>query len=140
MMKAAYSLMPRHDGASIVNIVSITAKTGSSGPEDSGYPPYSPSGAHYAASKAGLRNLTQSVSRELAPLGIRCNGVSPGYVGLGMGGTTAGELNDVMVRQIPIGRSATPDDIAAVVSFLISREAAYITGEVVDVDGGWYPD
>ena len=97
--------------------------------------PYSPSGAHYAASKAALHNLTVSVSRELAPEGIRCNGVAPGYVGAGMVGTTDAELAQRMrsrfwAAQPARRRSRTSSATSS------SDRSAYITGETIDVDGG----
>lgn len=138
--KAAYPHLSRGDGAAIVNILSIMAKSGASGPEGTTFGPFSPSGAHYGASKAGLTNLTISVARELAPLGIRCNGVAPGFVGQGMKGSTDTGLSDRIVAQIPLGRSATEDEVAEVVRFLYSSKSSYLTGEVIDVDGGWLPD
>jgi NAD(P)-dependent dehydrogenase (short-subunit alcohol dehydrogenase family) len=129
------------DGASsIVNIVSIMAKLGSAGPPGVSYGPFSPSGAHYSASKAGLKNLTASVARELAPRGIRCNAVAPGFVAAGMTAATSGKLEATTVAQVPLGRAATADDVAAAVAFLVSDDAQYITGETIDVDGGWCPD
>ena len=140
LVKHAYHQFVRDGSASVVNIVSITAKTGAAGPAGSTFGPFSPSAAHYAASKAALKNLTASVSRELAPLGIRCNAVSPGYLGGGMAGSTASDLDAIMRPQIPLGRAATAQDVAGVVSFLLSGAAHYITGETIDVDGGWIPD
>lgn len=126
--------------SSIVNIVSIMAKLGSAGPAGVAYGPFSPSGAHYSASKAGLKNLTASAARELAPRGIRCNAVAPGFVATGMAAATSGKLEATTVAQVPLGRAATADDVAAAVWFLVSDEAQYITGETIDVDGGWCPD
>lgn len=140
VMREAYPHLARHDNASIVNLVSIMGKAGTSGPDGTRYGLLSPSGAHYAASKAALANLIASASRELAPLGIRCNGVSPGYVGSGMGGSTAEDVNRAIIPQIPLGRAAEPDEVAGVVAFLLGRDAGYITGEVIDIDGGWMPD
>ena len=128
------------DEAGIVNITSIAGKLGTSGPEDTTYGPQYPAGAHYAASKAALRNLTISVARELAPRGIRCNSVSPGHISGGMGGTTDPGLNRAIAAQVPLGHSGSPEDIAGAVSFLLSTDARYITGESLDVDGGWVPD
>jgi NAD(P)-dependent dehydrogenase (short-subunit alcohol dehydrogenase family) len=137
LARAAYPLLARDGRAALVNIVSITAKVAASGPDDAPFPPFTPAGAHYAASKAALANLTASLSRELAPEGIRCNGVSPGLVGTAMGGSIDEQTKARMVAQIPLGRPATPEHIATVVAFLCSERAAYITGEIVDVDGGW---
>lgn len=126
--------------SSIVNIVSIMAKLGSGGPTGVSYGPFSPSGMHYSASKAGLKNLTASVARELAPRGIRCNAVAPGFVVGGMAANTSGQLEAITLAQVPLGRAATTGDVAAAVAFLVSEESRYITGETIDVDGGWCPD
>jgi len=129
------------DGESaIVNIGSIQGKIGSSGPVGVTYGPFSPSGAHYSASKAGLANLTISVARELAPRGIRCNALAPGVVGAGMkGGRDEDELKKVL-SQVPLGRPARVEEVASAVAFLLSDQASYITGETLDVNGGWYGD
>jgi NAD(P)-dependent dehydrogenase (short-subunit alcohol dehydrogenase family) len=140
LAKAAYPRLARDGHAALLNIVSITAKVAASGPEGAPYAPFTPAGAHYAASKAALHNLTISLARELAPEGIRCNGVSPGLVGRAMGGSIDEATQRKMVDQIPLGRAATPEELATVVVFLLSEEARYITGEVVDVDGGWSGD
>jgi NAD(P)-dependent dehydrogenase (short-subunit alcohol dehydrogenase family) len=138
-MREAMPLLRRHANASIVNIVSAVAKLGAAGPDGASYGPAHPSGAHYCASKAALANLTVSGARELAEHGIRCNGVAPGYIGSGMGGIDAtGQRR--LVGQVPLGRPGTAGEVAAVVGFLVSPEAAYLTGEIIDVDGGWVPD
>ena len=139
-MREAMPLLRRHANASIVNIVSAVAKLGTAGPEGASYGPAHPAGAHYCASKAALANLTVSGARELAVDGIRCNGVAPGYIGSGMGGTTDETVGRRLVGQLPLGRAGTADEVAAVVGFLVSPDASYLTGEIIDVDGGWVPD
>lgn len=135
---AADRLEPRR--GAIVNLLSIMAKLGAAGPDDVSYGPISPSGAHYAASKAALWSLTISTARELAPAGVRCNGVAPGQVGRGMGGSIDEAFVDRMIGQVPLGRPATADEVSDAVLFLLSDRASYITGETLDVDGGWFPD
>lgn len=139
-MREASRLLRRHANACIVNVVSSVAKLGTAGPEGSTYGPGHPAAAHYCASKAALANLTVSGARELADHGIRCNGVAPGYIGSGMGGSTDATVERRLIGQIPLGRSGTGDEVAAVVGFLVSPDASYLTGEIIDVDGGWVPD
>lgn len=94
-------------------------------------------GCHYTASKAGLVGFTQAIARELAPYGITCNCVSPGIVDTDI--TTDRRLLDRrqhFLPQIPVGRLGTAEDVAAAVAFLASDAAAYITGAVIDVNGG----
>jgi NAD(P)-dependent dehydrogenase (short-subunit alcohol dehydrogenase family) len=138
LARAAYSHLTRPNGC-VINIGSTLGRSGAGGPEDSGLFPTTPSTAAYAASKAALMNLTASMARELAPEGIRCNGVAPGYIGTGMRDSVASRFDRALLSQIPLGRAGRPEDVAAAVSFLVSDAASYITGEILDVDGGWLP-
>ena len=114
------------DGAAVVGIASIEAIVGH------GAIPA------YCASKAGLLGLTRSMALGLAPLGVRVNAVCPGYVDTPMLAPAlySDEARAAMTAQVPLGRLAVPEDIATVVRFLLSEEAAYMTGAEVVVDGG----
>jgi 3-oxoacyl-[acyl-carrier protein] reductase len=101
---------------------------------------------HYACSKAALRGLCQGAARELGRFGVTCNVIAPGMVDTDImvaGGATA-ELRDRIAERVselaPAGRIARPDDVAAAALFLASEEAGYVTGEVLDVNGGAYFD
>lgn len=139
-MREAMPLLRRQAGASVVNVVSSVAKLGTAGPEGSTYGPAHPAAAHYCAAKAALASLTVSGARELAGHGIRCNGVAPGYIGSGMGSTTDARVERRLIGQVPLGRSGRAGEVAAVVGFLVSPDASYLTGEIIDVDGGWAAD
>lgn len=139
-IREAWPYLADHDNASIVNVVSAVAKAAASGPPGTAFGLNHPAGAHYCASKAALGNLTLSVARALAGRGIRCNGVAPGYINSGMGNATARSVEQAVVRQLPLGRPGTSAEVANVIEFLVSPAASYLTGEIVDVDGGWYPD
>ncbi len=103
---------------------------------------------HYAASKMGVVGITQSLAKELAPQGVRVNAFCPGIIesdmwvyndqkwGELLGGYKQGELMAEWVKNIPMGRAGTAEDIAGLVSFLASEDAAYITGQTINVDGG----
>lgn len=125
MVKALYRTWLRNKGTGrIVNVSSVVGLMGNAGQ------------ANYAASKAGLIGLTKSVARELAPRGVTCNAVAPGFIETDMTAQLPQEVREGFDRQIPLGRMGTADDVAQVVAFLASPAAAYVTGEVVRVDGG----
>jgi 3-oxoacyl-[acyl-carrier protein] reductase len=91
---------------------------------------------NYAASKAGLIGFARSLARELAGRNITCNVIAPGLVTTDMIAALSPERLDALTTAIPLGRAAAPEEIAAAVAFLVSDEAAYITGAVLPVDGG----
>ena len=120
---ASRGMMKRRWGR-IINIASIVGITGNKGQ------------ANYAASKAGLIGLTKSVAKEFASRGILANVVAPGFIETDMTAAMTPEARQSMGQQIPLERLGTPDDVAGVVAFLASDHAAYITGQVLVVDGG----
>ncbi|NNK63722.1 MAG: 3-oxoacyl-[acyl-carrier-protein] reductase [Gemmatimonadetes bacterium] len=116
-------MMRRRDGV-ILNVTSVVGLMGNAGQ------------ANYAASKAGLVGLTKSVARELAPRGIRCNAVAPGYIRTDMTADLGDAQTEALQSGIPLQRLGDPEDIAGVVRFLAGPSARYITGQVLAVDGG----
>ena len=108
----------------IINITSVSGVLGNAGQ------------ANYSASKAGVIGLTKSAARELASRGICVNAVAPGYVETDMTKALPQQVKEQMLSQIPLGRAASPQEIADVVLFLASGQSAYMTGQVLCVDGG----
>jgi 3-oxoacyl-[acyl-carrier protein] reductase len=122
---AAKPMMKQRSGA-IVNVTSVVGETGNAGQ------------AAYAASKAGLIGLTKSVARELASRNIRVNAVSPGFIETDMTARVSGDARERMLGGIPLSRLGTAAEVANAIVFLASDAAAYITGEVLKVNGGMY--
>lgn len=108
----------------VVNVTSIFGQTGQAGQ------------ANYAASKAGLIGLTMAIAREVSSRNITCNAVAPGFIETAMTSGLAEDFKQSAVKMIPLGRVGTPEDVANAVAFLASEEASYITGHVLNVNGG----
>jgi 3-oxoacyl-[acyl-carrier protein] reductase len=126
MTQAMLSPMLKARWGRIINISSVVGETGQAGQ------------ANYAASKAGLIGLTKSLARELASRNITANAIAPGYIETAMTAALDEKQREAMLSHIPLGRAGTDADIAHAVRFLASDEAAYITGHVLDVNGGMY--
>ncbi len=126
LIRAASRPMMKQRGGAIINLTSVVGEMGNGGQ------------AAYSASKAGLIGLTKSVARELASRNIRVNAVSPGFIGTDMTAHLEGETREKMLAAIPLGRLGSVEDVAAAVLFLAGDSAAYITGEVLKVNGGMY--
>ncbi len=120
---AARGMMKKRSGA-IVNVSSVVGLHGN------------PGQTNYAAAKAGVIGFTKSLARELGNRGVRANVVAPGYVETRLTEELPGELKELMLQNTPLGRFGSPADVAGAVRFLCSDEAAFITGEVLLVDGG----
>jgi 3-oxoacyl-[acyl-carrier protein] reductase len=108
----------------IINITSVFGQMGQAGQ------------ANYAASKAGLIGLTMAMAREVASRNITCNAVAPGFIETSMTAALSEEFRQNAVKSIPLGRVGAPNDVASAVCFLASDEASYITGHVLNVNGG----
>jgi 3-oxoacyl-[acyl-carrier protein] reductase len=126
LTQALLRQMMKNRWGRIVNITSVVGRTGQEGQ------------VNYAASKAGLIGFTRSLAREVASRGITVNAVAPGYIETPMTAVLDEKLRAKMVEQIPVGRPGTDSEIAHSVTFLASEKAAYITGHVLDVNGGMF--
>lgn len=122
--KAAGRIMMKQRSGSIVNISSVVGITGNAGQ------------VNYSASKAGLLGLTKSAARELAPRGVTVNAVAPGYIQTDMTLEMPAAAQEEFLKRIPLNRPGTAEDIASAVVYMASDDAAYITGQVLTVDGG----
>lgn len=119
MIRHCTAMFLRNKEGAIINISSVVGLTGNAGQ------------CNYAASKAGLIGLTKSIAKELAPKGIRCNAIAPGFIATDM---TGNQMENPLLGMVPLGRMGTPEDIAEAVVYL--ADAGYVTGEVLRVDGG----
>lgn len=124
MIKHTYSHFMRKRSGKIVNVASVVGINGNAGQ------------ANYSASKAGIIGMTKSVAKELAGRGVTVNAVAPGFIDTSMTGVLPEKVRKEMSAGIPMKRIGLPEDVANVISFLCSDASAYVTGEVIRVDGG----
>ena len=122
--KAAAKLMMKQRAGRIVNMASVVGVTGNAGQ------------ANYSAAKAGVIGFTKTIAKELASRGITANAVAPRFIDTDMTSGLPDKAKEAALSGIPLGRMGTPEDIAAAVLFLVSDQASYITGQVLNVDGG----
>ena len=123
-IRCACRQMIKQRSGAIVNISSVVGLMGN------------PGQANYAASKAGLLGLTKSAAKEFAPRGIRVNAVAPGFIETEMTANLSEEVQKSWLSTIPLGRSGRMEEVASAVLFLVGPDSAYITGQVLQVDGG----
>lgn len=124
--KEAIKIMAKQQYGKIINISSVVAFIGNAGQ------------ANYSASKAGIVGLTKTIAKEYAVRGIRANAVAPGFIQTAMTDGLPEKVKEEMGKMIPLGCFGLPEDVANAVVFLASKEADYITGQVIHVNGGMY--
>ena len=126
LSKAVLRGMMKARSGRIINVTSVVASSGNAGQ------------VNYAAAKAGIAGMTRSLAREIGSRGITVNCVAPGFIDTDMTRALSEEQRAALLQQIPLGRLGSPEDVAAVVAFLASPRAAYITGATLHVNGGMY--
>lgn len=126
MLKTVGRAMMKQRGGSIVNISSVVGRSGNIGQ------------TAYSASKAGILGMTKSIAKELGSRNVRVNAVCPGFIETEMTGDLVEGAGEELIKNIPLGRIGKPEEIAGTVAFLAGEDAAYITGAVLDVNGGLY--
>lgn len=124
LCRAAARPMMKQRGGSIVNLVSVVGESGNAGQ------------SAYAAAKAGLIGFTKSLARELASRQVRVNAVSPGFIATDMTSRLSEEQRARILSQVPLARLGRPEEVARAVAFLATDDGAYVTGEVLRVNGG----
>ena len=122
--KTVSKQMIRQKSGTIINISSVVGKTGNKGQ------------ANYVASKAGIDGLTKTLSKELGGRGIKVNSIAPGYIETNMTKELNDNIKEELLNRIPLNRFGTPNEVASLVNFLISNEASYLTGQIINLDGG----
>jgi 3-oxoacyl-[acyl-carrier protein] reductase len=110
----------------IINISSVVAFMGN------------PGQVNYVASKAGIVGLTKTVAKEYATRGITVNAIAPGFIQTAMTDALPEQVKEAMLKEIPLGKFGSPDDVASAVRFLALKDSGYITGQVIHVNGGMY--
>lgn len=125
-MREAAKIMSKQRAGRIVNMASVVGLTGNVGQ------------ANYSAAKAGLIGMTKTAALELGSRGVTVNAVAPGFIRTDMTADLPEKVTEIMLGRIPMKRFGSPEDIAAAVAFLVSDDAAYVTGQVLSVNGGMY--